>query len=329
MDAIELPPQPGADTPLATVVGVDPKAPTSDGMPFTVEEVPDDVQTDEVVDPAGEIATDTPAVETDEETETPETDAPKHLMEFRAEGKLNEEQVEEVLKYHGARSQTLADIEGLLGENVELRTAYAKALKAKGVRLTPEYEALATKPIEPPKPAKPVYTMAAIQAKYNELAAQGMPPAKLQEFWDYYVVQPREEARTAELAAEKKRIADEAAQRTQQQVDAQAAKVYQDWVNDATKSYATLIKRTPNGSFTITDKATAEMYQTVRKQLGETSTASIKDVLELALLRLGRLGKKAPTQVAAPARKPAILTAAKKQTRPAHMWAPEYDIKSS
>ena len=91
------------------------------------------------------------------------------------------------------------------------------------------------------------------------------------------------------------RIADQYAASQKQEQAAQAQTILKGWIAEAAKGYGTLIKPNPDGAgFSITNKAVADAYAAVDKEMG-ANPVSVKTILEMALLRLGKLGKK-PTQ---------------------------------
>lgn len=284
-------PAPTFETVIADLVGkpdAKPAAPES-GWPGEIVEVPDEGGGEEVIDTTEE-ADPEPVDEQPAEEGEP---APVLLQEYRSNGKLDEGKVAEQLNFHAANTKSIENINALLAEDMDLRKQWAKSLKKRGIALAPEWDALT---VEPVKPAVQ-YDMKAVYAKYNEIFATG-DAARAAIFLDKYVVQPREEARNQQVAEERKRLADEAMQRQKAAEHAQQQTRWNGWVNEAKTSYPKLIKPLPNGSFDILDKGVADAYTALVNE--GSGHLPVKTILELALLRKGKLGKPAPS-VAQPA----------------------------
>lgn len=243
---------------------------------------------EEAADVVDEQATET----TGETNIAEEVAAPTTLLNLRdAKGQLDESRIQEIVSDYEQHQQFARNINDLVVNDVAFKKEYAKALKRKGVPLAPEWDALTVE-----APPRPQFTEAQIQAHCNKLDAEGKF-AESRAVYDKYVIQPREEALRNELAQEKAKIARENAERqAQQQAVALAEKNKTEWAA-AAKAYPTVLAPDPNLAigFRIKDPAVAAKFAEVNKQFGPN--VSLRDVLDLTLARMGRLGKTAPKTI--------------------------------
>lgn len=269
-------------------------------------------------DVAGEVA---------ETPETPETPAPAvvptTLLNLRgAGGALDETLVAKLHDEHAQLSQFGANLNAMIQTDPAFKTAYAKALKAKGVALPDEWEALTVE-----APPAPKYTVEQVKAAYNKLVAEGRNAEALQ-MWDEHVVQPREQARMFE----EKRFREEQMRQQRKQIEAQraaeiAAQQKTSWAQ-AAKDYPSVLVADPNLAigFRIKDPAIAAKFAEVNKQLGDTAT--LRDVLDVTLARMGRLGRpvaKVATKPVPAVRKPTLPNTAKADPK-SPKWVPKFSI---
>ncbi len=296
---------------------IDDTPPINIPMPNVVK----DTEVVEVEDESGEPIEGEPEAEVDQPEVVEE--APVALTILKVQGQdWDEARIQQVSSEHAQATQTLHNYNALILEDAELKKAYAKALKRKGVLLPPDMEALTVE-----APAAPKYTMAQIQAGYDKLVAEGQP-GKAQALWHEYVTKPEQDELRRENAEYKARVdRDNAARQAQAQQNALVERNKVAW-SQAAKDYPSVLVADPSLAlgFKIKDPQVAAKFAEVNNTLG--ATASLRDVLDVTLARMGRLGKQptkpAPVSTTRIIKKPSLPKVTNRES--SKTWRPDYTV---
>lgn len=263
------------------------------------------------------------AIEAPAEEAAPVAEKPKEvpataaeLVEFRDDkGVLDAGKLKPVLAAAAQAANFQQYMVKLLDGDPELATATLKSMKKSGTQLTQEQEAFLTAQ----KPAVPVKTEAQINQEYYAILNKD-GEAAAQRYFHREVTLPAQQKTVAEYAAAEraKAEAEQAKGRAAQQ-QTQAVQTLKDEFKAAAEKFKELFKpdaNTPYG-YQVTDKPVFDMMVSMKKQ---SAVLTIPELTELALFRLGRLGKSKPANTQIIARAPAnAAVKVKPKLRPGEM----------